>query len=66
MAYIIRVFSPWEAPSLHKQRPAIFGPLWFLAGLENPHQSVFSKENYRFGTRFNSELVQLKAFEIQS
>ena len=45
---------------IHKQRPAIFGPLWFLAGHGNPQQSVFSKENYRFGTRFNSEP---KAFE---
>ena len=41
----------------------MFDPLWFLAGLENPHQSVFLRENYRFGTRFNAEL---KAFEMQS
>ena len=37
-----------------------------LTGQGKTHFSVSGIENYRFGTRFNSELVQHKAFKIQS
>ena len=63
------VIGPWGPLTLHKQSPAILGSLWFLAGLENPCQSVFSKENYNLVQEFNSELaelVQLMVFDIQS
>ena len=43
MALYNRGFQSLEALSLHKQRPAIFGPLWFLAGLEN-NVSLFSQK----------------------
>ena len=45
------------------QSPECFG---LLVGQGKARHSVSGTENYRFGTRFNSEPVQHKAFEIQS
>ena len=55
------IIGPWGALSMHKQRPAILAILGLLAGLENPCQSVFSKENYRFGTEIRSGLGTIES-----
>ena len=39
---------------------------YITEGQGKPHHSVSGPKNYRFGTRFNSELVQPKVFEAQS
>ena len=50
------VIDPWGPLCLHKWSPALSGALWVLAEVENPRQSVFSKENYRFVQILNSGL----------